>query len=193
MWKRNDSNQPPESGTASAAEVAGRETHARPAAEVRARPGDIANIGQSVIVKGELTGSENLVIDGQVEGMIELRQHVLTIGPSGKIKAEVTAKSVVVLGHVVGNIIATEKIEICEDGSVDGDIAAPRVGIAEGAHFKGSIDMQDAAKVVKTTAPPVGTTTAGATRITTSTPAVAPPRKRPDAGSITPRGSRATP
>ena len=187
MWNRNESNQPPQSGAASVAEVAGPETHTRPTAKAGARPGDIAAIGQSVIVKGELTGSENLVIDGQVEGTIELHQHVLTIGPSGKIKAQVSAKSVVVLGHVVGNITATEKIEIREDGSVDGDIAAPRVGIAEGAHFRGSIDMQDAAKVAKPTAPMVGATTAGATRD------VGPPRKRPDAGSITPRGGRATP
>jgi cytoskeletal protein CcmA (bactofilin family) len=100
------------------------------------------NIGKSVIIKGELNGSEDLTIEGQVEGKIELRQNVLTIGPNGKIKAQVFAKSVVILGEVTGNVTATEKVDIRDNGSVDGDIAAPRVAIAEGAHFRGSIDMQ---------------------------------------------------
>ncbi|MGH9372962.1 MAG: bactofilin family protein [Vicinamibacterales bacterium] len=100
------------------------------------------NIGKSVIIKGELNGSEDLTIEGAVEGKIELRQNVLTIGPNGKIKAQVFAKSVVILGEVTGNVTATEKVDIRDNGSVDGDITAPRVAIAEGAHFRGSIDMQ---------------------------------------------------
>jgi cytoskeletal protein CcmA (bactofilin family) len=100
------------------------------------------NIGKSVIIKGELNGSEDLTIEGAVEGKIELRQNVLTIGPNGKIKAQVFAKSVVILGEVTGNVTATEKVDIRDNGSVDGDIAAPRVAIAEGAHFRGSIDMK---------------------------------------------------
>jgi cytoskeletal protein CcmA (bactofilin family) len=100
------------------------------------------NIGKSVIIKGELTGSEDLTIEGHVEGKIELRQNVLTIGPNGKIKAQVFAKSVIILGEVTGNVTATEKVDLRDNGSVDGDIAAPRVAIAEGAHFRGSIDMQ---------------------------------------------------
>jgi cytoskeletal protein CcmA (bactofilin family) len=100
------------------------------------------NIGKSVVIKGELNGSEDLTIEGQVEGKIELRQNVLTIGPNGRIKAQVFAKSVIVLGEVTGNVTATEKVDIRDNGSVDGDIAAPRVAIAEGAHFRGSIDMQ---------------------------------------------------
>jgi cytoskeletal protein CcmA (bactofilin family) len=67
---------------------------------------------------------------------------VLTIGPNGKIKAQVFAKSVIILGEVTGNVTASEKVDIRDNGSVDGDIAAPRVAIAEGAHFRGSIDMQ---------------------------------------------------
>ncbi|MGH9312153.1 MAG: bactofilin family protein [Vicinamibacterales bacterium] len=103
------------------------------------------NIGKSVVIKGELNGSEDLTIEGQVEGKIELRQHVLTIGPNGKIKAQIFAKSAIILGEVHGNVTATEKVDIRDNGSVDGDIAAPRVAIAEGAHFRGSIDMQRAA------------------------------------------------
>jgi cytoskeletal protein CcmA (bactofilin family) len=100
------------------------------------------NIGKSVVIKGELNGSEDLTIEGQVDGKIELRQNVLTIGPNGRIKAQVFAKSVIILGEVTGNVTATDKVDIRDNGSVDGDIAAPRVAIAEGAHFRGSIDMQ---------------------------------------------------
>ena len=100
------------------------------------------NIGKSVVFKGELSGSEDLVIEGQVDGKIELRQNVLTIGANGKIKASIFAKQVVVFGEVIGNITASEKVDIRDNGSVDGDIIAPRVAIAEGAHFRGSVDMQ---------------------------------------------------
>jgi cytoskeletal protein CcmA (bactofilin family) len=102
----------------------------------------MVNIGKSVIIKGELSGSEDLMIEGQVEGKIELRQNVLTIGPNAKIKAQVFAKSVIIQGEVHGNVTATDKVDIRDAGSVDGDLSAPRVAIAEGAHFRGSIDMQ---------------------------------------------------
>ena len=121
------------------------------------------NIGKSVVIKGELNGSEDLTIEGQVEGKIELRQNVLTIGANGRIKAQVFAKAVIILGEVTGNVTATEKVDIRDNGSVDGDIAAPRVAIAEGAHFRGSIDMQ------KGNAPKPDTKAAAA-----STPAAAP-------------------
>jgi len=103
---------------------------------------DNVNIGKSVVIKGELNGSEDLTIEGQVEGTIQLRDHVLTIGPNGRIKAQVFAKSVIVLGEVTGNVTASEKVDIRDNGSVDGDIVAPKVAIAEGAHFRGSVDMQ---------------------------------------------------
>jgi cytoskeletal protein CcmA (bactofilin family) len=103
---------------------------------------DIVNIGKSVVIKGELNGSEDLTIEGHVEGTIQLRDHVLTIGPNGRIKAQVFAKSVIVLGEVTGNVTASDKVDIRDNGSVDGDIVSPRVAIAEGAHFRGSVDMQ---------------------------------------------------
>ena len=77
-----------------------------------------------------------------MEGTIQLRDHVLTIGPNGRIKAAVFAKAVIVLGEVNGNVTASEKVDIRDGGSVDGDIVSPRVAIAEGAHFRGSVDMQ---------------------------------------------------
>jgi cytoskeletal protein CcmA (bactofilin family) len=100
------------------------------------------NVGKSVVFKGELSGGEDLFIEGSIEGKVELRDHVLTIGPNAKVKAEIIAKNVIVRGDVVGNITATEKLDIRDSGSVDGDISAPVVAIAEGAHLRGSVDMQ---------------------------------------------------
>ena len=110
-----------------------------------ARPRSNANrdvvVGKSIVVKGELHGGEDVTIEGQVEGRIALQQHVLTVGTHGRIHADVLAKSVVVLGEVVGNIEAVETVSIRAEGTVDGDIKAPRVAIAEGARFRGGIDM----------------------------------------------------
>ena len=116
-----------------------RDEAARPAS---AQPEDIVNIGKSVVIKGELNGSEDFTVEGHIEGTIQLRDHVLTIGPNGRIKAEIFAKSVIVLGEVNGNVIAGAKVDIRDKGSVVGDIVSPRVAIAEGAHFCGGVDMQ---------------------------------------------------
>ena len=105
-----------------------------------------ATIGQSVQIEGELTGQEDLIIDGKIEGKIVLDGHHLTVGPNGCIHAEVHAKSVQVNGEVSGNIVADDKVEISSSGSVHGDITAPRVALADGSSFKGSIDMGGKAK-----------------------------------------------
>ncbi len=99
-------------------------------------------IGQSVVIKGELRAKEDLTIEGQVEGKIDMEQNMLTVGVNGRIKAQVLAKAVVVMGSVTGDITATEKINLYETASVKGDLAAPRVAIAEGVSFRGLIDMQ---------------------------------------------------
>jgi len=99
-------------------------------------------MGKSIVINGELSASEDLTVEGCVEGKIQLSDHVLTVGSNARIKAQITAKAIVVLGQVTGNLIATEKVDIKESGSVEGDIVAPRVAIADGSHFRGSIDMQ---------------------------------------------------
>lgn len=145
MWKRDESVKPAAAPAPTPAAAPSAPAAAAPGAEPRAQLGrDMVNIGKLVIIKGELSGSEDLTIEGHVEGRIDLKDSVLTIGPNGKIKAEVFAKSVVVLGEVTGNVTASEKVDIRDNGSVDGDIASPRVAIAEGAHFRGSVDMQRA-------------------------------------------------
>jgi cytoskeletal protein CcmA (bactofilin family) len=144
MWKRDEAVRQPAVPTtdapAATAQAAGTQA-IRQDANRGQMERDVVNIGKSVVIKGELNGSEDLTIEGHVEGKIELRDHVLTIGPNGKIKAELYAKSVVVLGEVKGNVTATDKVDIRENGSVEGDITAPRVAIAEGAQFRGSVDM----------------------------------------------------
>lgn len=145
MWKRDEGVRPATPSPAAPSMPPAQAPAAEPAVAPQRPPSyvrDIVNIGKSVVIKGELSGSEDLIIEGQVEGKIELRQNVLTIGPNGKIKAQIFAKAVVVQGEVTGNITATEKVDIRDNGSVDGDITSPRVAIAEGAHFRGSIDMQ---------------------------------------------------
>lgn len=146
MWKRDEAVRQPPAPAVPTNDAAAAAPAVPPQVRqdtVRSQMGrDVVNIGKSVVIKGELNGSEDLTIEGHVEGKIELKDHVLTIGPNGKIKASVFAKSVIVLGEVNGNVTASEKVDIRDGGSVDGDLVSPRVAIAEGAHFRGTVDMQ---------------------------------------------------
>ena len=119
------------------------EPAATPVPRDREREGkrDMANIGKSITINGDLTGEEDLVIEGKVEGKVTLPNSVLTIGANGTIKAEVQAKSVVVIGRVSGNVRGTERVEIQATGIVEGDVIAPRLIVAEGAVVNGSIQM----------------------------------------------------
>ena len=103
---------------------------------------EFAHIGKSVVIKGELSGSEDLYVDGQVEGNIELAGNRLIIGPDGQVRANVSAKGVIVQGKLDGNIRASERAELTKSALVTGDIATQRVAIEEGAYFKGKIDIQ---------------------------------------------------
>jgi cytoskeletal protein CcmA (bactofilin family) len=110
------------------------------------RPGesrtDIAHIGKSVVIKGELSGSEDLYLDGEVEGSIELRDHSLTVGPNGHVRANINAKEVIVQGKVEGNISGTDRVELRKSAVQVGDIATQRIVIEDGAYFKGGIDIR---------------------------------------------------
>jgi cytoskeletal protein CcmA (bactofilin family) len=176
MWKRDEAVKPgiPADGP--------RVEAPRNSGSDMVNTGTVGTIGKSVVIKGELSASEDLTIEGQVEGKVELKQNILTIGANGRIKASVFAKAVIVQGEVHGNITATEKVDIRDAGSVDGDLASPRVAIADGAHFRGSIDMQRAGTAGKPVETKTGTETAkpavdvakpAATPPTASTPTVA--------------------
>jgi cytoskeletal protein CcmA (bactofilin family) len=101
-----------------------------------------AKIGKSVVIKGELSGSEDLYVDGNVEGKIELRNHSLTIGPNGKVKADISAKSVVIQGKLEGTVNATERVELLKSAFMTGDVTTQRIAIEEGALLKGKVDIQ---------------------------------------------------
>ena len=100
-----------------------------------------ANIGQSLFIKGEVSGSEDLTVEGRVEGRIDLKDHNLTIGPNGRVHAEIHAKNITIIGEVTGNVVADEKVDLTDSGRLVGDIRAPRIAVSDGAQFKGSVDM----------------------------------------------------
>ena len=105
------------------------------------KTGEFAHIGKSVFIKGELSGSEDLYLDGQVEGSILLKGNNLTVGPNGQVKANVDAKGVTVQGKLEGNLHASDKVELPKSAVVMGDIATQRIAIEEGAYLKGKVDI----------------------------------------------------
>ena len=103
--------------------------------------GGQAVLGKSVIVKGQIFSREDLTIDGEVEGTVELQEHRLTVGPNGKVMASVKAREIVVLGTIHGNVETTDKIDIRKEAKLVGDIKTARIVIEDGAYFKGNIDI----------------------------------------------------
>jgi cytoskeletal protein CcmA (bactofilin family) len=128
-----------------------------------ARGANTAVLGKSVIVKGQIYSREDLTIDGEVEGTVELQEHRLTVGPNGKVLASIKAREVVILGTVHGNVEASEKIDIRKEAKLVGDIKTARIVIEDGAYFKGNIDI-----------------------IRAEAPRAAPPRPQPVAAGIQP-------
>jgi len=129
---------------------------ARPAAggvSPAAASGEQATIGKSLVVKGEVSGSESLYIDGKVEGAINLPGNRVTVGRNGQVAANILAREVVVLGKVRGNITASDRVDIRSEGSLTGDVAAARISIEDGAYFKGGIDIRKPGDAKGTTAP----------------------------------------
>jgi cytoskeletal protein CcmA (bactofilin family) len=147
MWnkRREDEYTPRSAAPPTSAELA-REgipisTIPGRAADAEAVRGN-AHIGKSVVVKGQVFGREDIYVDGELDGSIELLEHRLTIGPHGKVNAGIKAREVVIVGTVHGNIEATDKIDIRKDAKLVGDIRTARIVIEDGAYFKGSIDIQ---------------------------------------------------
>jgi cytoskeletal protein CcmA (bactofilin family) len=126
--------------------------------------GDQATIGKSLVIKGELSGSESLYIDGKVEGAITLPGNRVTVGRNGQVAANIVAREVVVLGKVRGNVQASDRVDIRSEGSLTGDVVAARISIEDGAFFKGGIDIRKPgtadAKATPTATSPATTETA---------------------------------
>ena len=139
MWKRDQSATPPaDYGTASAE-----------AAPVDRKTAEkiVMDLGKSVFIKGELSGSEDFTLYGHMEGSIKLPDHTLTIGPHAEIKAEVAAKAVVILGAIIGDVTARDRVEIQATGSVPGDIRSPRLAVADGGFLRGKVEMGESSRV----------------------------------------------
>jgi cytoskeletal protein CcmA (bactofilin family) len=105
-------------------------------------PQEQASIGKSLVIKGEVSGSESLYIDGRVEGSINLPGNRLTVGRNGVVSANVTAREIVVIGKLRGNLTASDRVDIRNEGSLTGDVVAQRISIEDGAYFKGGIDIR---------------------------------------------------
>ena len=148
MWK--PTNQPqtpaqpavperPTTSTPSAPTMSAEPAAPRPVTTTTA---DQATIGKSLVIKGEVTGSESLYIDGRVEGSINLAGNRVTVGRNGIVAANINAREIVVLGKVRGNLTASDRVDIRSDGSLTGDVVAARISIEDGAFFKGGIDIR---------------------------------------------------
>ena len=142
MWKRDQAAAPapqPEPRDEPA------RVHAAPAPEIRVvsasadRTG--ADLGKSVVIKGELSGSEDLTLHGHMEGKVSLPEHTLTIGAQADVKADISAKAVVVVGAVTGRVSAKDRIDIRSTGRITGDIVSPRLVVAEGGTLRGKVEM----------------------------------------------------
>jgi cytoskeletal protein CcmA (bactofilin family) len=147
MWnKRKEEEYPPKSTATPAApasqikENAPMSTNPAPSHHPTESRGP-AVIGKSVMIKGQIFSREDLTIDGEIDGSVELHEHRLTVGPNGKLQAGVKAREVVVLGTIHGNVEASDKIDIRKDAKLVGDIKTARIVIEDGAYFKGSIDI----------------------------------------------------
>ena len=151
MWK--PTNQPttpgrpgePERPAAPAPATTSAASEPAPAPRpVATTTADQATIGKSLVIKGEVTGSESLYIDGRVEGSINLSGNRVTVGRNGVVSANINAREIVVLGKVRGNLTASDRVDIRSDGSLTGDVVAARISIEDGAFFKGGIDIRKA-------------------------------------------------
>lgn len=145
LWKNKGESDMPERSV-EPTRVASQAPPAVPTGPAERRnPGgvEMANIGKSISIKGDVVGDEDTILEGRVEGRVSLRNHHLTIGPNGDVQGEVSAKQVTVVGKIAGNIIASERIEVRETGRIQGDLAAPRLTVAEGAVINGAIAMKE--------------------------------------------------
>ena len=136
MWKKEETPNPTSTSS----------SEGRPRADQPPRgstSGDRAIIGPSISIRGEVTGDEDLLIQGRVDGSVDLKQHAVTVGPEGNVKAGIVARVVIVEGTVEGNLRADEQVILRSSASVQGDITSPRLVLEDGARFRGGVDMGD--------------------------------------------------
>jgi cytoskeletal protein CcmA (bactofilin family) len=172
MWKPNQpgSQTPPTPEPARPQPPAGAPAFdAARAGSSATATGEQATIGKSLVVKGELSGSESLYVDGKVEGAINLPGNRVTVGRNGQVAANIMAREIVVLGKVRGNCQASDRVDIRSEGSLTGDVVAARISIEDGAFFKGGIDIRKPGNEAKG----VGGSTSSSSTTSTPEPAAA--------------------
>lgn len=140
VWKRNEPDIPANPSSAPASPT----LPSRP--QSTGRGGERAVIGSSITVQGDIKGQEDFTILGQVKGTVDVKEHTVTVGQSGKVKADVHAKLIVVEGRVQGNLFGSDQIVLRSTADVQGNLTAPRVALEDGAQFKGAIDMEPSSK-----------------------------------------------
>lgn len=149
MWKKTEQEEP----HLQPAQTPMPQPAAAPRTPVSTPRDQLAVIGSTVVIKGDLAGEEDLLIEGRLEGKIESRSHKVTIGRNGRIKGDVYAKTITVEGTVEGNLYGDEQLIVRQSGNVRGNIVAPRVALEDGSNFKGSIDMSPKEKSSAVPAP----------------------------------------
>jgi cytoskeletal protein CcmA (bactofilin family) len=142
MWKPSQSGSINPTPTPEPIRPAAPTPAFEPAARAAASTGDQATIGKGLFIKGEITGSESLFIDGKVEGSVNLGGNRVTVGRNGQVAASITAREIVILGKVRGNISASDRVDIRAEGALTGDVTAARISIEDGAFFKGGIELR---------------------------------------------------
>ena len=144
MWKRREDENPSTTGSAAGtSDLSAQRRAGAPALASNAQELDegLAYLGKSLVIKGELTGSEDVLIDGELDGNVELRGHQLTIGPNARVRASIHASIVVVQGKLDGKVNASERVELRKTAVLVGDIFTQRIAIEDGAYFKGGVDI----------------------------------------------------
>jgi cytoskeletal protein CcmA (bactofilin family) len=142
MWKKEEGTYPASTTRLEPAAAARGERVPMPERAASPQPGrDRATIGRSITIRGEVSGNEDLLIEGRVDGSVDLKQHSVTVGPEGEVKANIVGRVVTIEGSVEGNLNAEEQVILRSSAQVTGDIAAPRVVLEDGARFRGGVDM----------------------------------------------------
>ena len=146
MWNRDTDQEREEDEQAMDRSESGTDPSSGAGRRNRTSSGRQAIIGESITIEGELKGSEDLTIQGNVEGSVNLDDHAVTVGPDGKVEADIVARVITVEGHVVGDLDADDQIVLRGSARVEGDLSAPRVNLEDGSYFRGAVDMGDKKK-----------------------------------------------
>jgi cytoskeletal protein CcmA (bactofilin family) len=177
MWKKDEMPMPGTAPEADRTPRPERERERAPSLSASGAPGERATIGRSITIRGDVTGDEDLLIQGRVDGSVDLKQHSVTVGADGEVKASIVGRVVIVEGSVEGNIRSEEQVVLRSSARVQGDITAPRLVLEDGARFRGGVDMGEVPEAPRSSS----STSQQSKRPTASAPAPTPSPAEPPA------------